>query len=170
MKPYVISGLVGGLLGISFKLFLFLTERFNVQSLIFSNVMELGIVALVPVFSSIYQYKYDSRLGFEKRFKPILGASLITTLSFAGFAYVYFAYINPDFAGHFVMENEAIIRQNSPKPEDFKKMVDFYLNHFQPLNQATSAAFGMFFVGLLFSLLSAAISGFFKGTAIKKIV
>ena len=52
---------------------------------------------------------------------------------------------------------------------DKVRRVDFYLSHFQPLNQATSAAFGMFFVGLLFSLLSAAFSGFFKGTAIKKI-
>lgn len=162
MKPYVIFGAIGGLVGIGFKLFLFLTERFNIQSLIFSNLMELGIVALVPVFATIYQFKYDYQAAFEKRFKPILGASLVATLLFAFFAYIYFAYINPDFAGHFVMENEAMMRKQASKPEDFKKMVDFYLNHFQPINQATSAAFGMFFTGLLLSLVSSGLAGLFK--------
>jgi len=165
MKPYVIFGTIGGLVGIGFKLFLFLTERFNVQRLIFSNLMELGIVALVPIFAAVYQFRYDYQLAFEKRFKPILGASLVTTLLFAFFAYVYFSYINPDFAGHFVMENEAMMRKQASKPEDFKKMVDFYLNHFQPINQATSAAFGMFFTGLLFSLVSAGAAGLFKPKA-----
>ncbi|MBX7182334.1 MAG: DUF4199 domain-containing protein [Bacteroidia bacterium] len=162
MKPYVIVGTVGGLIGIVFKLFLFFTDRFNFNSLAFSNLMELGIVALVPIFASVYQFKFDYQLLFWERVRPIIGSSIVSTLWFSIFAYAYFGLINPEFGAHFVMENEALIHKNAPDPQQFKKMVDFYLNHFQPINQATSAAFGMMFVGMVFSFISAAISGLIK--------
>lgn len=162
MKPYIIIGSVGGLIGILFKLFLFFTDRFNINSLVFSNLMELGIVALVPIFASVYQYKFENQLLFWERVRPVVGSSIVVTLWFAIFAYAYFGIINPEFGGHFVMENEALIRKNATDPQSFKKMVDFYLNHFQAINQATSAAFGMMFVGMVFSFISSAVSGLIK--------
>lgn len=122
------------------------------------NIMELGGQFLIPIFGLIYQYKFEKALTFEKRFKPVLAATIVYTIMLSAFAFIYFSYINPHFASTFVMQNEQMIRQSAPTVKEFKRMVDFYVEHWQPLNQATSAAFGLFFVGLLSSLTFTAIA------------
>ncbi len=128
----------------------------------FANQMELGIVALVPIFAAAYQTRFEYLPTYEQRLKPLIGASLITALLLAIFAYSYFAFINPEFGGHFIMKHEAEIRKAAKTPEEFKKNVDFYVHFWQPFNQATSAVFGMFFAGLILSLISAGVGGVFQ--------
>ena len=161
MKPYIIIGVIAASIGITLKVLFFVSAKFDVSRLMFSNLAELAIVALVPIVAVIYQIKFDSKSSFDQRFRPLIGSSLVCSMLFAGFAFCYFAYINPSFAQHFVMENEALLKQNAKTPEDFKKVVDFYINHWRPLNQATSAIFGMFFVGLFISLIAAGVAGIF---------
>jgi hypothetical protein len=160
LKPYISIGLAFATFGITLKIGLFLLGKFDVKYLQVSNFAELALVALVPIFAAIYQYRSETKYAFDQRFKPLLGASLVCSLVLAGFAYCYFAFINPQFAQHFVMENEALLKKTAKTPEEFKKAVNFYLAHWQPFNQATSAVFGMFFVGLFSSLISAGFLGY----------